>query len=302
MRGPQSAEDTPTVRKRMSTKQKIGRNEPCPCGSGKKYKVCCGSPVSAPSQDFVATAQDGETLYVYGSNMLTNRVDREASVIAKDFDQLCRDYLADIDEVYSCAMSLLHHGLTQARKHNDETRCALATVLTNALKSFTAAYALLRTGWRLQPYLCIRNAFEALSVAIHVAMTPQDFERFKRGELDSTRTFNSAKKLMPIFGRVYGDMSHQFVHVGKPFRHIQQGSKYQKNEKDLWGCLFVLMSLIWFTYEVVEFIFYDFARDPIFWKRIGDNEYRLALTAQAKDWKARLIARYKQHPEAFPAH
>ncbi|MDD4821881.1 MAG: SEC-C metal-binding domain-containing protein [Bacteroidales bacterium] len=22
---------------------KIGRNEPCPCGSGKKYKHCCGS-------------------------------------------------------------------------------------------------------------------------------------------------------------------------------------------------------------------------------------------------------------------
>ena len=24
-----------------STK-KVGRNEPCPCGSGKKYKKCCG--------------------------------------------------------------------------------------------------------------------------------------------------------------------------------------------------------------------------------------------------------------------
>ena len=23
--------------------QKIGRNAPCPCGSGKKYKRCCGS-------------------------------------------------------------------------------------------------------------------------------------------------------------------------------------------------------------------------------------------------------------------
>ena len=23
-------------------KPKIGRNEPCPCGSGKKYKKCCG--------------------------------------------------------------------------------------------------------------------------------------------------------------------------------------------------------------------------------------------------------------------
>ena len=25
------------------TKQKIGRNDPCPCGSGKKYKYCCGA-------------------------------------------------------------------------------------------------------------------------------------------------------------------------------------------------------------------------------------------------------------------
>jgi len=23
--------------------KKVGRNEPCPCGSGKKYKKCCGS-------------------------------------------------------------------------------------------------------------------------------------------------------------------------------------------------------------------------------------------------------------------
>jgi len=23
--------------------QVIGRNDPCPCGSGKKYKKCCGS-------------------------------------------------------------------------------------------------------------------------------------------------------------------------------------------------------------------------------------------------------------------
>ncbi|HHX32016.1 MAG TPA: SEC-C domain-containing protein, partial [Bacteroidales bacterium] len=22
-------------------KEKIGRNDPCPCGSGKKYKKCC---------------------------------------------------------------------------------------------------------------------------------------------------------------------------------------------------------------------------------------------------------------------
>jgi uncharacterized protein len=27
---------------RRRTAFKVGRNEPCPCGSGKKYKKCCG--------------------------------------------------------------------------------------------------------------------------------------------------------------------------------------------------------------------------------------------------------------------
>jgi uncharacterized protein YecA (UPF0149 family) len=25
---------------------KVGRNQPCPCGSGRKWKRCCGSPTS----------------------------------------------------------------------------------------------------------------------------------------------------------------------------------------------------------------------------------------------------------------
>ncbi|MBR5216989.1 MAG: preprotein translocase subunit SecA [Oscillospiraceae bacterium] len=31
-----------TVKKQPRKVKKIGRNEPCPCGSGKKYKACCG--------------------------------------------------------------------------------------------------------------------------------------------------------------------------------------------------------------------------------------------------------------------
>ena len=31
-----------TVKKQPRKVKKIGRNEPCPCGSGKKYKNCCG--------------------------------------------------------------------------------------------------------------------------------------------------------------------------------------------------------------------------------------------------------------------
>jgi len=35
-------EDTPE-KKTVKNEEKIGRNDPCPCGSGKKYKKCCGA-------------------------------------------------------------------------------------------------------------------------------------------------------------------------------------------------------------------------------------------------------------------
>ncbi len=40
------ASETPESKKKQPsrrTQPKVGRNEPCPCGSGKKYKKCCGS-------------------------------------------------------------------------------------------------------------------------------------------------------------------------------------------------------------------------------------------------------------------
>ena len=31
-----------SVKTVVKTQKKVGRNDPCPCGSGKKYKKCCG--------------------------------------------------------------------------------------------------------------------------------------------------------------------------------------------------------------------------------------------------------------------
>jgi uncharacterized protein YecA (UPF0149 family) len=33
---------TPKKQPAMVGGGKVGRNDPCPCGSGKKYKKCCG--------------------------------------------------------------------------------------------------------------------------------------------------------------------------------------------------------------------------------------------------------------------
>ena len=39
--------DGKQIARKPVTSQKIGRNDPCPCGSGKKYKKCCGANASA---------------------------------------------------------------------------------------------------------------------------------------------------------------------------------------------------------------------------------------------------------------
>ena len=31
-----------SAKPKQRTTAKVGRNDPCPCGSGKKYKNCCG--------------------------------------------------------------------------------------------------------------------------------------------------------------------------------------------------------------------------------------------------------------------
>jgi uncharacterized protein YecA (UPF0149 family) len=35
-------QEKPREREKAPVGARIGRNDPCPCGSGKKYKKCCG--------------------------------------------------------------------------------------------------------------------------------------------------------------------------------------------------------------------------------------------------------------------
>ena len=37
--------DGTTIKPQKNPDNKVGRNDPCPCGSGKKYKKCCGKSV-----------------------------------------------------------------------------------------------------------------------------------------------------------------------------------------------------------------------------------------------------------------
>jgi len=223
-----------------------------------------------------------------------NRVEREAKVIAAGFDELCAEHVAEIDQIYGAVSALVIAGLKNAEENQDHLREVLATVLSNALKSFTASFSLLRTGWRLQPYQTIRNCMEALSVALHLFMQNEDLAKFERDKLKTTETFKSAEKLMPPFSRIWGHLSGDFSHIGRPFRFIQSGTVYRADEQALWHALGVQMSVIWLAYQVSELVFLNTTAEPLFWKRVGEREYLLQRTPEAVAWQKKLVSRYKE--------
>lgn len=271
--------------------EKVGRNEKCPCGSGKKYKYCHGgSSDSAPKSSSLVDADS--ILFAAADNMLMNRVEREARTISQGFDLLCRDQIVELEEIYGSIGVLLVAGKKYTESSRDLLRSVLFKVLTNALKSFTAAFSLLRTGWRLQPYQCLRNCMEALSVTLHLFMHGEDLEKFEKDKLQSTATFKSAKELMPVFGKVYGILSEEFTHVGRPFRFVQNGGVYTREEDDLWQCLGALAAVLWLFYQTTELIFLGLTGTPRFWEEIEVGRYELKLSEEAMRLQQKLVIRF----------
>ncbi|MDF1512448.1 MAG: SEC-C metal-binding domain-containing protein, partial [Anaerolineae bacterium] len=50
--------------------QKVGRNDPCPCGSGKKYKYCHGAVRATPPVLYIHPAKQDVDFY---AENLSNR-------------------------------------------------------------------------------------------------------------------------------------------------------------------------------------------------------------------------------------
>lgn len=57
----------------MNHKYKIGRNDPCPCGSGKKYKKCC----ELTKQDYLLVSNKGNAIWFNQKIAYTGKVGRK---------------------------------------------------------------------------------------------------------------------------------------------------------------------------------------------------------------------------------
>lgn len=198
---------------------KIPRNNPCPCGSGKKYKRCCGAVDSSrlSTKDIVATVidHDANEVAFFTKDMLTNQLKHASPEIALSFDRLHGKDLDSLSEFMARPMALLSLGYKHALRTDDELRVILGNLVFNALHSFIAAASLLRQGFYLQCSMLIRFVIEQTATVLYLATTPNDLDKLKRGDLKLPAILRGAKKVLPVFARLYGFFSEHFVHMSQ---------------------------------------------------------------------------------------
>ena len=60
-------------------------------------------------------------------------------------------------------------------------------------------------------------------------------------------------------------LSKEFVHVGKPFQHIQNGNVYAESEWEMWQCLSGSAGLALLVYMTAEALFMEMIAEPLCW-------------------------------------
>ena len=96
------------------TKKKIGRNDPCPCGSGKKYKHCCGKIIDYIARKTRNTRAD--VVNALGKKRLEKIYDLADVYHSDNIERVSDDFIreADIesgnfDNVKDCSYSIPSH-------------------------------------------------------------------------------------------------------------------------------------------------------------------------------------------------
>ena len=289
---------------------KTRRNDPCPCGSGRKFKRCCirdtrpadasqvkgaHQPELAPDR-FYAQILDLEAKrrIIVTDDVLFNQLRRDCPRIAKAFDSMCCQDLEALNQEVchlTATLAAVATRLPHARFDLDLCTTCFA-LLDNSTHTFLAAVELTRRGFRLQPGILIRSILESVSTVLHVVINKSDLEKLKNGKLSSTRTIASAKKILPVFGPFYGQLSKSFVHVGYLHYSLDGGNsirEWQEGEEALRFLLGALRFVIWSINVAAELAFFDSLAPHRFFRKKPDGSVLWAPTAAERERMEELL-------------
>ena len=94
------------------------------------------------------------------------------------------------------------------------------------------------------------------ALIFHLLSNPTDIEKFRKNEFKSTNAISTAQKIVPIFGRIWGVLSNQFIHINSLHSEWHPLHKY-KDHSDISATTTIGMLgvAIWFLQITTEFTY-----------------------------------------------
>jgi hypothetical protein len=295
---------------------KFGRNSLCPCGSGRKYKRCCAegavrhqptpliiqSPIPPERVLDAFVDRERKRSVVIANDFLMTSLQRDCPAIAKAFDEDFADEIKELNAVFSPVMGILIRAI-----HFDKTvqppelRNVFFFLLQNAANTFVASFDLLRHGFRLQPGILIRGLIENLTTVCHLGQNPKDLERLQKGSFDSTTTLAAAKKVLPLFGPLYGVFSDSFAHIS--FNHLDLNPvvRCAPDDEAVQANFSFHRIAVWLLYVIAELTFFPEVEKPRYWREVENPErkpiYSYAPSDEEDRWREEFLTKWMRKPE-----
>lgn len=250
------------------------RNMPCPiCGSGRKYRYCCGKAVPK-NKDIsgVFISREAKKIVFISKNIVINQLKRDSPKIAASFDLAIGNDLNKVSELVGQAFGILAPRFLKSDFFDQNRGPTCARLLNTAMITFLGCIHLARGGYRLQCLSLGRSILETVSTVINLMMEPGATEAFHAGKLQSTKSIGVAKKVIPEFGRIYGEFSNEYVHIGGMHSNLNPITAYKKDDEDLNVIRLNMRMMSWLLFIAAELAFVEELEHTRYWKIVGRRE------------------------------
>jgi hypothetical protein len=226
-----------------------------------------------PAIENVAAAyRDREKIILVTKDFMLNQLRRDAPRIAESFDEWVGDELHKISELVGETYGILAPRIIGTNLNEKDLTSTSARLLHHAGNTFFGAVHLARGGFRRQYMVLIRSVFETVAVVIRLCADPTALANFYAGTLGSTKAVSAANKLFPVFSRIYGMLSNEFVHIGENQAAFEMIGDYSKDDEDLKLILTSMKVTAWVMYVATELVFIEFVPHPRYWKIVARHE------------------------------
>jgi hypothetical protein len=249
------------------------RNIPCLCGSGRKYRYCCGKAVPA-NKDIsnVFVSREAKKIVFVSKNIVPNQLKRDFPKVAASFDSMMERELIRVSDLIGKAYGILAPRFLKADFFDQNRGPTCARLLNTAMTTLLGCLHLARGGYRLQCMSLSRSILETVSTVINMMMEPGATEAFHAGKLQSTKSIGIAKKVIPDFGRIYGEFSNEYVHIGSMHTNLNQTTPYKKDDEALGSIRLMMRMMSWLLYITAELAFLEDLEHTRYWKIVGQRE------------------------------